>query len=75
MSKSITVNSIYNFVLKVFRLIVPILVGPYIQRLFDVELYGCFNDASTWVDLALVFGGFGIYTYAVREVSAVRDDR
>ena len=57
MSKSITVNSMYNFVLKVFRLIVPILVGPYIQRLFDVELYGCFNDASTWVDLALVFGG------------------
>ena len=75
MSKSITVNSIYNFILKVFRLIVPVLVGPYIQRLFNVELYGYFNDASTWVDLALVFGSFGIYTYAVREVSAVRDDR
>ena len=74
MAKSITLNSIYNFILKVFRLIVPVLVGPYIQRLFDTQLYGSFNDASTWVDLALVFGGFGIYTYAVREVSAVRDD-
>ena len=75
MQKSITLNSIYNFVLKVFRLIVPILVGPYIQRLFDPELYGYFNDASTWVDLAIIFGTFGIYTYAVREVSAIRDDR
>ena len=75
MSKSITLNSIYNFILKVFRLIVPVLVGPYIQRLFNAQLYGSFNDASTWVDLALVFGSFGIYTYAVREVSAVRDDR
>ena len=75
MSRSITLNSIYNFILKVFRLIVPVLVGPYIQRLFDPHLYGNFNDASTWVDLALVFGSFGIYTYAVREVSAVRDDR
>ena len=75
MAKSITLNSIYNFILKVFRLIVPVLVGPYIQRLFDTQLYGSFNDASTWVDLALVFGSFGIYTYAVREVSAVRDDR
>lgn len=73
--RSITLNSVYNFVLKVFRLIVPILVGPYIQRLFDPELYGYFNDASTWVDLALIFGTFGIYTYAVREVSAIRDDR
>ena len=45
--RSITLNSVYNFVLKVFRLIVPILVGPYIQRLFDPELYGYFNDAST----------------------------
>ena len=60
MAKSITLNSIYNFILKVFRLIVPVLVGPYIQRLFDTQLYGSFNDASTWVDLALVFGSFGI---------------
>ena len=57
--RSITLNSVYNFVLKVFRLIVPILVGPYIQRLFDPELYGYFNDASTWVDLALIFGTEG----------------
>ena len=61
MQKSITLNSVYNFILKVFRLIVPILVGPYIQRLFDPELYGYFNDASTWVDLAIVFGTFGPY--------------
>ena len=40
MAKSIATNSIYNFILKVFRLIVPVLVGPYIQRLFDKELYG-----------------------------------
>ena len=75
MSRSITTNSIYNFVLKVFRLIVPVLVGPYIQRLFDTSLYGYFNDATTWVDFALIFGSFGIYTYAIREISAVRDDR
>ncbi|MBR6789799.1 MAG: oligosaccharide flippase family protein [Oscillospiraceae bacterium] len=75
MSKSIAVNSVYNFLLKVFRLIVPILVGPYIQRLFDKELYGIFNDATTWLDFALIFGIFGIYTYGVREAAAVRDDK
>lgn len=75
MSRSIATNSIYNFVLKVFRLIVPILVGPYIQRLFDKELYGVFNDATTWLDFALIFGIFGIYTYGVREVASVRDDK
>lgn len=75
MSRSIAVNSVYNFLLKVFRLIVPILVGPYIQRLFDKELYGIFNDATTWLDFALIFGIFGIYTYGVREAAAVRDDK
>lgn len=75
MSKSIATNSIYNFLLKVFRLIVPILVGPYIQRLFDKELYGIFNDATTWLDFALIFGIFGIYTYGVREAASVRNDR
>ena len=54
MAKSITTNSIYNFILKVFRLIVPVLVGPYIQRLFDKELYGVFNDASTWLEFAVI---------------------
>lgn len=73
MAKSITTNSIYNFILKVFRLIVPVLVGPYIQRLFDKELYGVFNDASTWLEFAVIFGVFGIYTYGVREVASVRD--
>lgn len=73
MSKSIATNSIYNFLLKVFRLIVPVLVGPYIQRLFDKELYGVFNDATTWLDFALIVGVFGIYTYGVREVASVRD--
>lgn len=75
MSKSIATNSIYNFILKVFRLIVPVLVGPYIQRLFDRELYGAFNDATTWLDFALIFGVFGIYTYGIREVAGVRDDK
>lgn len=75
MSKSIATNSIYNFVLKVFRLIVPILVGPYIQRLFDRQLYGAFNDATTWLDFALIFGVFGIYTYGIRELAGVRDDK
>ncbi len=75
MSKSIATNSIYNFLLKVFRLIVPVLVGPYIQRLFDIQLYGVFNDATTWVDFALVFGVFGIYTYGVREVAGIRDSK
>ena len=75
MSKSIATNSIYNFILKVFRLIVPVLVGPYIQRLFNKELYGAFNDATTWLDFALIFGVFGIYTYGIREIASIRDDK
>jgi len=75
MSKSIAVNSFYNFTLKVFRLIVPVLIGPYLLRLFDPTLYGYFNDAATWLDVGLIFGIFGIYTYGIRELSVARDDK
>ena len=73
--RSIMGNSIYNFTLKVFRIIIPIFVIPYLQRLFDKDLYGSFNDASIWLDIALIFGSFGIYTYGIRELSGIRDDK
>ena len=56
MAKSIAANSLYNFALKFFRLILPILVSTYILHTLDPTLYGIFSDAETWVAIALIFG-------------------
>ena len=75
MAKSITANSIYNFALKFFRIIVPMLVGSYVIHTLDAQLYAEFISASTWLDFALIFGVFGVYTYGIREAAKIRDDR
>lgn len=72
MAKSIAANSLYNFALKFFRLILPILVSTYILHTLDPTLYGIFSDAETWVAIALIFG---VYAYGIREAARVRDDR
>lgn len=72
MAKSIAANSIYNFALKFFRLIVPILVTSYVLHTLDAGLYGIYSDAETWVTIALIFG---VYAYGIREAARIRDDK
>ena len=66
MAKSIAMNSLYNFTLKFFRLIVPIIVSSYVVRTLDQQLYAEFQSASTWLDFALIFGVFGVTAYGIR---------
>ena len=75
MAKSIAANSIYNFLLKFFRLIMPVLVSSYVIRTLDEQLYAEYLSASTWLDFALIFGVFGVTAYGIREAARVRDDR
>lgn len=75
MAKSIAMNSLYNFTLKFFRLIVPIIVSSYVVRTLDQQLYAEFQSASTWLDFALIFGVFGVTAYGIREGARVRDSR
>ena len=75
MAKSIAANSFYNFVLKFFRIIVPVLVGAYVVETLDQQLYAEFQSASTWLDFALIFGVFGVTSYGIREGARVRDNK
>ena len=72
MSKSIAANSLYNFALIFFRIIMPVLVSTYVLHTIDPTLYGIYADAETWVAIALIFG---VYAYGIREAARVRDDK
>lgn len=72
MAKSIAANSLYNFALKFFRIIMPVLVSTYVLHTIDPALYGIYADAETWVAIALIFG---VYAYGIREAARVRDDK
>lgn len=75
MKKSMFKNTIYKSLLSFVNIVVPLLVGPYIVRLLDVDLYGVYNKVYANFQLFLTFASFGIYTFGVREISKIRDDK
>ncbi len=75
MSKSIVKNTFYKFLLSVFNVIIPVLVGPYINWLLDKEQLALYSSATTMMNFFLIFASFGIYNYGIREINRVRDDK
>lgn len=75
MSKSIIKNTLYKFTLSIFNILFPIITGRYINGLLDKRDYSVYNNALAVFSFFLVFAGFGVYNYGVREISKVRDDK
>ena len=73
--KSLFKNTIYKAILSFVNILVPVLIGSYIVKLLDVELYGIYNKVYSEFQVFLTFASFGIYTYGVREISKIRDDK
>lgn len=75
MSKSVKSNIIFKLILNLLNLVIPILVGPYLARILDVDLYGEYNSAIGMLEWFLPFASFGIYNYGVRQVAQVRNNK
>lgn len=73
--KSLFKNSIYKALLSFVNIVVPIIIGPYITKLLDVELYGAYNKVYAEFQVFLIFATFGIYTFGVREMSKIRNNK
>jgi O-antigen/teichoic acid export membrane protein len=75
MSKSLIKNVIYKFLLSLFNLIIPILIGPYTYRVLGPDGMGIANFSESIFGYFLIFGAFGMYDYGLREVSRIRDNK
>ena len=73
--KSLIKNTIFKSILSIFNILIPLIVGPYIVRILDVELYGAYNRVLSEFQIFLTFASFGIYTFGVREISKIRDNK
>ena len=74
-NKSLFKNSIYKSLLSIANIAVPIIIGPYITKLLAVDLYGTYNKVYAEFQIFLIFATFGIYTFGVREISKIRNDK
>lgn len=75
MGNSIFKNSIYKVTLNFCNIIIPIIIGPYIARVLDIELFGIYNNAIAQIQVVIIIASFGIYNYGMREVSKFRDNK
>ncbi|MGG5460602.1 flippase [Clostridium sp. B9] len=74
MKNSLSKNIIFKFLLNIFNVVVPIIIGPYTLRVFGPDLIGTVNYSQTIYGYFFIFATFGVYQYGLREISRVRDD-
>lgn len=72
---SIKKNSILSIIKTVSGIIFPLITFPYISRVLKPENVGKVNFGLSFISYFSMIATLGITTYAIRECSAVRDDR
>ncbi|CUO43816.1 oligosaccharide flippase family protein [Clostridium disporicum] len=75
MEKSVGKNIAFKFILNIFNIGIPIFLGPYIIRTLGAEMLGNINFAQSVFGYFFIFANFGVYQFAVRELSRIREDK
>lgn len=73
--KSIKKNYFYNLLYRVFLIIVPILVTPYVARVLGDDASGQYSFTVSIMTYFTVLAAFGFTLYAQREVAKVSDSK
>lgn len=74
-NKSLLKNFIYKITLNIFNIVLPLLTIPYVYRLFNPSILGEIEFTQSLMNYFLIFAGFGVYNYGLREISQIRDDK
>lgn len=73
--RSIKKNTVYNIIKTLSSIIFPLITFPYISRVLLPENVGKINFGLSIVSYFSLIATLGITTYAIRECSAVREDK
>ncbi len=75
MAKSISKNALFNAILNMCNLILPIIVTPIVTGVLSIEENSYIIQGETFNTILLAFASLGVYQYGLREISKVRDDK
>lgn len=73
--KNIKINSVLNLLKTISSILFPFITFPYISRILQPENIGKINFSSSFVSYFTLLATLGITTYAIRECSAVKNDK
>jgi O-antigen/teichoic acid export membrane protein len=74
MARQIKLNILSKGLLSILNIAIPILIGPYILRVLDIDLYTEFTKATSLLAWFLPFAVFGVNIYGLREISRLKTD-
>lgn len=75
MAKSVKLNAFYKSILSILNILFPLITAPYIARILSVDGFTEYNRALSMIAWFSPFAVFGVYTYGLREVAKIRNDR
>ncbi|WP_438495329.1 flippase [Paenibacillus sp. IHBB 3054] len=73
--KSLKMNFIYSFSLKILNIIFPLITFPYVARILSAEGIGRVDFSLSLIQYFILLSQVGIPTYAIRECSKHRDNK
>lgn len=73
--KSLKVNSVLNILKSVSSIIFPLIAFPYVSRVLGPLNLGKVNFGNAFVGYFSLIATLGVTTYAIRECSAVRENK
>ena len=75
MSSSIKKNLMYNILLQVVTLLIPLVTVPYVSRVLGKDGVGTCSYTLSIVQYFIIIGTLGISMYGNRAIAYVRDDK
>jgi O-antigen/teichoic acid export membrane protein len=75
MSKSIAKNFIYNLLLQIVTLFMPLITVPYVSRILGKNGIGTYSYTLSIVQYFIILGTLGISMYGNRQIAYVRDNK
>ena len=73
--KSIKINALAYIGIRILNTIFPLLTGTYVARVLDKSYYGYFNSVDTILSFFLPFATYGVYSYGLRAISNVKNNK
>jgi len=75
MDKSIARNFMYNLLLQIVTLFMPLITVPYVSRILGKEGIGVYSYTLSIAQYFIILGTLGISMYGNRQIAYVRDDK
>lgn len=73
MDKKLRLNFLFNLVTQLLTVLTPLIISPYISRVFDVNLIGDYNYCYSIVSIFGLFANMGISIYGVPIIAKCKE--